>query len=64
MFVLSFYDLMSRQDLTKSFETRTQALRFANDLGGRKCLVLILRLPGGSILGSNQLVGMMRELVV
>jgi hypothetical protein len=62
MFTLSFYDLQNRRDLTRTFERRADALSFADDLKQRKCLVLTLRLPDGSTVGSSEIAAMIGEL--
>ena len=62
MFTLSFYDLQNRRDLTRTFDRRADALSFADGLRQRKCLVLTLRLPDGSIVGSSEIATMIREM--
>jgi hypothetical protein len=62
MFTLSFYDLQNRRDLTRTFDRRSEALSFADDLKHRKCLVLTLRFPDGSTVGSTEIAAMIREM--
>jgi len=62
MFTLSFYDLQNRRDLTRTFDRRSEVLSFADSLKHRKCLVLTLRLPDGSTVGSCEITSMIREM--
>lgn len=62
MFTLSFYDLQNRRDLTRTFDSRVEALSFASSLRQNKCLVLTLRFPDGSTIGSSEIATMIRDM--
>jgi hypothetical protein len=60
MFMLSFFDLENRRDLTRTFAARHEALAFAEDLKRQNCLILTLRFPDGSTIGSYQVADLIR----
>ncbi len=60
MFMLSFLDLHNRRDLTRTFAARHEALAFAEQLKRQNCLVLTLRFPDGSTIGSYQVADLIR----